>query len=341
MEIKYFIRKKTPGHFSIEEIFYSICRYLKEKPVTGVSCDLDEVPFYFSPLNFFKNIFYVRRRQGDVNHITGDIHYAILGCSRSRLNVLTIHDCVVLTKYRKWDIRYWIFRVLWYELPMAKADIVTVISEKTKAELTHNIWAGRNKIKVVTNFVDPAFIYTPRKFNEGRPIFLFIGSTVNKNLDRVLEAIQGMNCRLDIVGKVSEGQRTFLEENKLDVTVNFGMTRAQIVEKYINSDVVLFPSLYEGFGMLIVEANAVGRPVLTSNISPLKEVAGDAAVLVDPFDVASIRGGLLKIVGDEAFRKKLIDNGQMNIQRFQIETIVNNYIRIYETSGQHADTVLS
>ena len=330
MEIRYFVRKKTPGYFSIEEIFSSICHYLNEMPNAGISCDLDEVPFYFSPANFFKNIFYVRRRQKEVNHITGDIHYAILGCSRSRLNVLTIHDCVLLTKYRKWDPRYWVFRILWYELPMAKADIITVISEKTKAELVKKIRAGRKKIKVVNNFVGPGFTYTPKEFNKEKPVFLFLGSTPNKNLDRILEAVQGMNCRLDIVGELSDNQKTFIDRNGLDATVSYGLTRARIVEKYIDSDLVLFPSLYEGFGMLIVEANAIGRPIVTSNASPMKEVAGGAAALVDPLDVGSIREGILKIVRDETFRKELIDKGLVNVQRFQIETIIKNYIRLYE-----------
>ncbi|MBN9379458.1 MAG: glycosyltransferase family 4 protein [Chitinophagaceae bacterium] len=330
MKIRYFIRKRTTGYFSIEEIFSSICRHLKGSPDLGLDCELDEVPFHFSPMNFFRNIFYVRRRQGEINHITGDIHYAILGCSRKNLNVLTIHDCVILTKYRRWDIRYWIFRILWYEWPMAKADIVTVISEKTKNELVKGIWSGRKKIRVVNNFVDPVFTYTPRKFKETKPVFLFIGSTPNKNLDKVLEAIAGVDCKLDIVGKLSASQQVFIENNKLDVSVSYGLSRAEIVEKYIQSDLVLFPSLYEGFGMLIVEANAVGRPVVTSDISPLREVAADAAILVDPYDAGAIRDAVLKIIRDETLRERLIANGRINVKRFQIETIIKNYIRIYE-----------
>lgn len=293
-------------------------------------CELDEVPFYFSPINFFRNILYVRRRQDEINHITGDIHYVILGCHRKNLNVLTIHDCVILTKYRRWDVRYWIFRILWYELPMAKADIVTVISEKTRNELLNGIRSGRKKIRVVNNFVDPVFTYTPGKFNGTKPVFLFIGSTPNKNLDRVLEALTGIDCKLDIVGKLSASQRAFIETNKLDVSVSYGLSKAEIVEKYIQSDIVLFPSLYEGFGMLVIEANAVGRPVVTSDISPLREVAADAAELVNPYDAASIRDGVQKVVRDEALRERLIANGRMNVKRFQIETIIKNYIRIYE-----------
>ncbi len=330
MEIRYFFRKRIEGYFSIEEIFSAVCRHVQRHAGSGFHCGLEEVPFYFSPLNFFRNIAYVRRRQGDVNHITGDIHYAILGCSRSRLNVLTIHDCVILAKYRKWDIRYWIFRILWYEWPMAKADIITVVSEKTKTELLKTVWSGKNKIRVVNNFVDPAFTFSPKKFNRQKPVLLFIGSTPNKNLDRVLEAIRGLDCRLDVVGRLTESQRECIKGNKLEVTDSFGLTRAGMLEKYENSDIVLFPSLYEGFGMLIVEANAVGRPIVTSNISPMKEVAGDAAVLVDPLDSNSIRHGILKVIREEGFRDKLVAAGRLNIERFQIETIVKTYLSLYQ-----------
>src|SRR5205814_1655797 len=115
------------------------------------------------------------------------IHYAILGCSRKNLNVLTIHDCVLLEKYRKHDPRYWVFKTIWYDLPMRRADLVTVISEKTKADLLNKTGCGTEKIRVVSNFVSNRFVYEPRVFNREKPELLFIGSTANKNLDRILQ----------------------------------------------------------------------------------------------------------------------------------------------------------
>lgn len=326
-----------PGYHSIEGIFSSICRYLQGRPEMGIHCELDEVPYPFSPLNFFRNILYVRRRQADVNHITGDIHYAILGCSRSRLNVLTIHDCVILTKFRKWDLRYWIFRMLWYEWPMAKADVVTVISQKTKDELLKHTRSGRNKMRVVNNFVDPVFTHVPKAFNEQAPVFLFIGSTPNKNLDRVLAAIKGMRCRLQIIGKISAEQQEFIRNSGLDVRVEYDLAREEMVKWYRNSDIVLFPSFYEGFGMLIVEANAVGRPVVTSDLNPMKEVAGGSAVLVNPFDTDSIRQGIQRVVGDAALRGALVEKGLKNVERFQIGTIVESYVSLYAAALTEPD----
>jgi glycosyltransferase involved in cell wall biosynthesis len=329
MKITYFVRKKFSGYFSIEQIFSTICGRLNALYGEQVTCAMDEVPHHFSPGNFIRNILYVRRRQTAINHITGDIHYAILGCSRANLNVLTIHDCVILGRFRKWDIRYWIFRIFWYELPLWKADIVTVISEKTKQELQRTMWLGRRKLQVIGNFVDPVFQYAERSFHRDKPVLLFIGSTENKNLTRVLDAVKGLNCRLDIIGCPTEHQHSLISSYGIDVELSYGITKAQVHEKYAACDIVLFPSLYEGFGMLIVEANAVGRPVVTSNLSPMREVAGGAACLVDPYSTQSIRAGIEKIICDPAYREELLRKGLENRKRFDLDSVVNMYLDCY------------
>lgn len=301
----------------------------------GASCDKTEVPFYFGPVNFIRNMRFVRKMAVDINHVTGDIHYVILSCPSTAFNVLTIHDCAMLDRYGKWDPRYWIFRLLWFHLPMRKADLITVISEKTRKELLEKTGYAKDKIRVVDNFVNPVFRYTPRPFNKEKPVLLFIGSTVNKNLDRALEAIRGIPCRLDIVGKITERQQQFIDAQGIDATLSYALPFDQLVERYIACDAVLFPTLYEGFGMLIIEANAIGRPVITSDVSPMKEVAGTAAALVDPYDPASIRRGILRVVEDDVYRNRLIADGLDNAKRFSIDAVVRSYLDLYKQYGIH------
>ena len=334
MNIRFFVRKKYPGYFSIEQLFAAICVAIRKELPAAASCDIEEVPYFFSPLNFLKNMLYVRKRQQQVNHITGDIHYAILGCSRKNLNVLTIHDCVVLEKYRKYDPRYWIFRILWYDLPMRKAGLITVISEKTKADLLNKIGYGKKKIRVVSNFVSDAFVYHTKSFDKTKPELLFIGSTENKNLDRILQAITGLSCRLQIVGKISPQQKMFIEASKIETAISFELSQEELVEKYKSADIVLFPSLYEGFGMLIIEANASGRPIITSNISPMTEVAGNAACFVDPYDVASIRAGIEKLIRDDDYRHSLVANGLANASLYKLDKVAAMYLQLYKEFGK-------
>lgn len=335
MNIRFFVRKKYPGYFSIEQLFSAVCATIKAQLPAGSSCNIEEMPYFFGPVNFFRNILYVRKRQQAINHITGDIHYAILGCSRKNCNVLTIHDCVLLEKYGKYDPRYWLFKTLWYSLPMRRADLVTVISEKTKTDLLNKIGYDEKKIKVVSNFVSDKFVYVPKVFNREKPELLFIGSTANKNLDRILQAVAGVNCHLQIVGKISEQQQLFIESNKIAATISFELSLEELVEKYKAADMVLFPSLYEGFGMLIIEANAAGRPVITSDMSPMKEIAGKAACLVDPYDVGSIRQGIEKLIQDDDYRTSIVEHGLTNARLYRVNKVAGMYLDLYKEALQN------
>ena len=129
MEVSYFFRKKRLHAFSIESLFDNIQQQISTN--NQFQTQKIEVP---SIRNILANIFVSGNRQTHINHITGDIHYVALGM-RKRNTVLTIHDCVFLTRYSKVNLKYWLFKFLWYQLPMLKADTITVISEKTKKEL--------------------------------------------------------------------------------------------------------------------------------------------------------------------------------------------------------------
>ena len=92
-----------------------------------------------------------------------------------------------------------------------------------------------------------------------------------------------------------------------------------------------FPSLYEGFGLPVLESMACGTPVLTSTVSSLPEVAGDAALLVDPLDLDAITDQLDRLIGDEALREQLILAGQRQIARFSWEQSAQQLISIYQS----------
>ena len=81
--------------------------------------------------------------------------------------------------------------------------------------------------------------------------------------------------------------------------------------------------------MPIIEAQSVGRPVVTSNLGAMKEVAEDSALLVDPFDITSIRSGILSVIENEALRNLLIEKGLNNVQRFSTKSIAKEYMKIY------------
>ena len=186
------------------------------------------------------------------------------------------------------------------------------------------------KIRVIPNCVSPVFQFKTKAFNKEKPHILQIGTKSNKNLLRLIDALKGINCKLLIVGKPDKEQIKHLEQNKIEYKNYFDIPQAELFNLYEKSDMVSFVSTYEGFGMPVIEANAVGRPVITSNIEPMKTVAGDAALLVNPYDVQEIRKGILQIINNDELRQQLIKNGQKNAAKYSPQNIAMQYFKLYK-----------
>jgi len=325
VNVAFFYRKYRPGAYSIESLFDNIAIELNK--TDDFKATKVEVPFLRS---VWKNVLYALRHKSQINHITGDIHYVALGLPR-KTTVLTIHDCVFLTRFSKWSMKYWLFKWVWYSWPIESAAVVTVISEKTRREVIHLTQTDPAKIRVVPNFFDPRFRFVPKAFNAVCPRILQIGTKNNKNIARLASALKGIPCELHIVGEVESSDELILIKNKINYNVHVSLNFEKLREQYELCDMVVFASTYEGFGLPILEASAVGRPLVTSCISPMNEIAGDAACKVNPFNILDIRRGILRIIEDEHYRNLLINNSQIIRHQFSIEKVLTQYMEIYES----------
>jgi glycosyltransferase involved in cell wall biosynthesis len=265
--------------------------------------------------------------QGDVNHITGDVHYLALGLAKQR-TILTIPDCVGLHFSR--GLTY-VGKVLWwYKLPARRVATITAISEFTRQEVLRYARCAPEMVRVIYCPVPDGFTPSPKPFNADMPVLLQVGaSEQNKNVCRVAEAIRGIPCRLDIIGRLTDYQRQVLKQNSISYAERWGLSDDEVLQHYRDCDMVVFASTYEGFGMPIVEGNATGRPVVTSNICSMPEVAGSAACLVDPLDCSSIRQGILRVINDSEYRNDLIAQGFENVKRFRADSIAAQYAALY------------
>jgi len=211
------------------------------------------------------------------------------------------------------------------------ASFVTTISEAAKETIIRNLGFDPGTIVVIPVAVSDAFQPVSKEFNRIYPRILQVGTASNKNLVRAVEALQGIPCKLVIVGEINEHVRELIGQFEIDVENHMNLGAQELLQQYIVSDMVLFASTFEGFGMPIVEAQRIGRSVVTSNISSMPEVAGAGACLVDPLSVASIREGILKVIQDTRFRERIIADGFVNSQRFDPNEIAGQYLKIYQS----------
>lgn len=326
MKVIHFQRKPVSSvYFSIENYFESVRKELpKEVQTRVVIC-----PYISQGLfNRVRNAIQAGFQEADIFHITGDVHYLTLLLSKKK-TLLTIHDCVFMQHPSPLARR--ILKLFWLTLPAKKAAFITCISEKTKEEVLQHISYDPHKIIVIPTVVNEhLFVASPKEFPKTCPTILIIGTTPNKNIERVAQALEGLGCKVEIIGLLSEDQKVSLSKHKIDYHNEVGISNERVAQKYRESDLLLFASTYEGFGMPILEAQLTGRPVITSNLSPMKEVAGESALLIDPFDVKSIRQGVIQVIEDASLRTHLIEEGFKNTKRFTAKKIAEQYASLYK-----------
>ena len=313
--------------FSIEKVFEQVARLLDpEKFEVAIM----KVPHGNSASAMLKNLTRFKKPNADIYHITGQIHYMALVLPKGR-TVLTIHDLAFLEAAPSRSIKRFFLKKLFLDLPIKRARHITAVSEATKKAILENSRSASDEIRVIHDPIQEHFLSgKPKTFNKDYPTILQIGITENKNIARLIKALNGIPCRLEIVGNMTDELGSKLRESGVDFINVLGLDDEQMRAAYAGADIVSFCSTHEGFGLPIVEAQAMYTPVLTSDLDPMKEVSGGAAYLADPFDIESIRKGILTIINDDQFRAEIIEGGRENIQRFLPKKIAAEYERLYD-----------
>ncbi|CCG99597.1 glycosyl transferase group 1 [Fibrella aestuarina BUZ 2] len=330
MTISILFRQKGAG-FSIEGVFGLLATYLRTQHAVTV-CETHVPNMVIRPGALWQNLRVARRQRADVYHISGDVHYLALALPPRR-TVLTIHDCISLDRERqrgnRW--RYYALWLLFYYLPMHRVARITTVSDKSRRELIRHMGPLAERVTVIPNPCNPRFQPSPNVFNETNPTLLHIENGEHKNLARLALALQGIRCKLLIIGPLTPERAAQLAALGIVYEQRVNLTDEQMVAAYKACDMLVFVSLYEGFGLPVLEANATGRVVLTSAIDPLRDVAGEAALLVDPTSVAAIRAGVQRLMTDAALRQRLITAGYQNVVRYKAETVAAHYMAVYQS----------
>jgi glycosyltransferase involved in cell wall biosynthesis len=325
------------------------------------SKDLDNLWHSGNPLRkyyerFFNHPRQVSKLEADIFHIIDhtNAHVAYWLKKSGKRVIITCHDLVqyVYPEILKNQSRFPALSMAVWQYSVkgiTVADRTISVSTNTAKDITNWLNIEPVKITVIPNGVEPEFrVLSPEIVSKWREKYLNssaeicllnVGSThQRKNILTILKVVKaiadrGIPVRLWKIGDdFSAEQRQSIEDRALDKYITFlgKPNREELIKFYNVADVLLAPSLYEGFGLTILEAMACGTPVITSNISSLPEVAGDAAILVDPTDVESIVKNILRLQQNALFRQKLIEQGLVRVENFTWKNNVKQIIQIYE-----------
>ena len=292
------------------------------------------------------------REKPDVFHAP---HYVLPVAVRCR-SVVTIHDCIHLMfpQYLRNRAAYAYARgAMWSAA--TRSDRILTVSEASKRDILHFFNVPPEKISVVYNAIDERFGVEPpaeeiarvrERFQLDHGFVLYAGTIKpHKNLVRLIEAFAELRkggefeeLKLLIIGdEISKlpALRRAVHSHKLHKHVRFlgFLPDETLAALYRLAAVFVFPSLYEGFGLPPLEAMASGTPVVTSNISSLPEVAGDAAELVDPYDVNSIVTGMRRVLTDPVLAGEMRRKGLIRARDFSWERSVARTHEIYRLVG--------
>jgi glycosyltransferase involved in cell wall biosynthesis len=291
----------------------------------------------------------------DLYHAT---HYVLPIATPSRV-VVTIHDIIHLLYPQFLPNRIaLVYAQRMMRRSLARADRVIAVSENTRSDLMDYFGVDGSEIEVIYNGVDETFRQQLaeedlqrwlRQLGLRRPYLLFVGNPKpHKNLDRVIRAYARARQLADFDAPlVCVGDRTAAQFKLRQRAEQLGVgdqvrllghvAQEALPALYQGATLFLYPTLYEGFGLPVVEAMASGTPVLTSNTSALKEIAGGHAQLVDPLDTERMAKAIARLVTDDRYRASLAEKGLARSRDFHwrlaAEQTRGVYLEVLRTLG--------
>jgi glycosyltransferase involved in cell wall biosynthesis len=292
------------------------------------------------------------KNQIDIYH--GLSHEIPFGIQRSGIkSVVTIHDLI----FEKYPEQFNPVDVLIYRRKFRyaceKSNLIIAVSEQTKRDISEVYGISQDKIRVCYQSCRPDFFDEPeesflrsarQKFGLPEQFYLYVGSIIErKNLHRIIEALRELNpadqLPLVVIGSGNayrEKVVQLIKQSGLEEKVIFLSERKQgpITEKdlpalYKMATALIYPSLYEGFGIPVLEALATGTPVITSKTSCLPEAGGPASLYADPLDSTDIARAMEKIMRDTSLRSLMAEQGREHAKKFSRKKAASDVMDVY------------
>ncbi len=238
----------------------------------------------------------------------------------------------------------------WTKYSARKSEKILTISESSKSDIIKEYGVSGNKIEVIYPGINTSLPVNnklkmedlEKKFGIKNKYILFVGTLQpRKNIERLIEAYSKIETDVSLV---IVGRRGWQFEEILNAPEKYNVKdKVLFLENvsdedlpaiYRNAEFFILPSLYEGFGIPVLEAMSYETPVITSNVSSLPEVGGDAALYVDPNDADDIANKMKKLLGDNNLKKQLIEKGKKQVEKFSWEKSARQTLEVLEGVGR-------
>jgi glycosyltransferase involved in cell wall biosynthesis len=275
---------------------------------------------------------------------SGDILYcpanaAPIFVPKSKKLVMTVHDVAFLTYPKTFSKLFQLYYSFLFPFNLKRADKIITISEASKSEIVRLFPYVKDKIKIIPLGIDKK--YRVLKDVTKQKEILYVSSiNERKNLIGVIKAFEKLPDELEyklvIVGNffnlfaLSDEMSEVLTRAKKNEHIIFkqGLDDEALVQEYNAATLFIFPSFYEGFGLPPLEAMACGTPVVTSNLSSMPEVCGDAVLYVDPYNINDILEKIIYIITNEDLQQLLIHKGLDRVKHFTWEKSAQKHLEI-------------
>ncbi|WP_395059825.1 glycosyltransferase family 4 protein [Flavobacterium sp.] len=304
---------------------------------------------------FYKKYYNLWRQKGIITDLETDkieIFHGLSGeipsglKNKNQKSVVTIHDLIFMRYphlYSFFDRKIHYFK---FKKSAKNADLVIAISEQTKADIITYLKIPAAKIKVVyqgcqanfkQNYSAEEKNEVALKYNLPKEFILNVGTIEErKNALTIVKAIKDIDTKLVLIGKqtaYSEKIKTFIKENNLEEKVVFlqGLSSKELAITYQLATVFVYPSIFEGFGIPIIEALFSKTPVITTNSGVFPEAGGLNSVYINPENAADLKIQIEKLLSNESLRNEISDKGFEFVQKFNDDVIAKEIMKCYKS----------
>lgn len=291
---------------------------------------------------------FIKNEQADIFHCTENYGIPWIGKMKCKV-VTTIHDLIIYTLPKKdGNQSSWNGKMRFYyqvQHAIKNSDAIITVSEYSKREIVKVFPEALNKIKVIYLAPRSEFYmkksnevnYILNKYNISKPYILLLGGNhPRKNMLRAIKAflsLNNLNYQLVITGNAilsfDENIKQAIAEDRIIFTDY--VNDEDLVALYNKAYMFVYPSLFEGFGLPILEAMACGTPVITSNVTSMPEVAGDSAILINPYNEKEIKNAMERLIKNPNLIEIYKKRGLERCKKFTITEMAKRHVEVYKS----------